>query len=237
MPPASYFEDLDTDKLIVVRALNFRQEWKPFLKYIKPNGFRKEFLKRYIEYFKLIDVRKKIETENSSFYENNESVKDLKELKDEILNVYTHFFDSNDPLIRFLNENAALLLSQITDIDPYLHAIETVGGPDIVTLTDLDIGYSCWRYEKKDKEYDGKKMYAFQVMIEASNRILDRIESVTYRLSETYPNHVRKVIDRSTRFALKELAWGSSTVYTEVKIRGQDTTINLSHPIDLAECQ
>jgi hypothetical protein len=97
----------------------------------------------------------------------------------------------------------------------------------------LELAYSCSRYEKKDKEF-GRRMYIFHVIIKASDNILDRIEFVTYRLP-AWPNPVRKITDRNTHFGLKELAWGQSTIYADVKIKGQDDPVTLSHPIILME--
>ena len=157
------------------------------------------------------------------------------------MTVHSQFFDENDPLIRFLNEDAIMILSMIPDIRPYLKTLETLtvqSVHDIVTEVDLELGYSCWRYEKMDIKFNNRKMYAFQITINTSNKILERIEFVTYKLPAPWPNPVRKVTDRITRFALKELAWGSSRVpiYADVKIRGQDPIVSLSHPIDLTEC-
>jgi hypothetical protein len=46
---------------------------------------------------------------------------------------------------------------------------------------------------------------------------------------------VQKVTDRDSHFGLKELAWGSSTLFADVKIKGEDDIISLSHPIILTE--
>jgi hypothetical protein len=104
---------------------------------------------------------------------------------------------------------------------------------DLVTKADLELAYTCKRYEKKDKEF-GRKAYIFHVKIKASYSIVNRIESVTYGLP-AWPKPIRKVTERKTRFELAELAWGPSTLYADVKIEKQDNIISLSHPIVLTE--
>ena len=76
-------------------------------------------------------------------------------------------------------------------------------------------------------------MYRFDAVIEAEDRILDRIESVAYILDPTYPDAVRTIGDRETHFKLKELAWDGSTLAADVRIRGQETPIRLSRYITL----
>ena len=48
-------------------------------------------------------------------------------------------------------------------------------------------------------------------------------------------NPIRKVTEKSTQFGLKELAWGASIIYADVKIKGQDDVVKISHPIILME--
>ena len=177
----SIFEHLDIDKLIVVRAMIFRHEWNDFLEFIRPDEFRKQFLKRYLVHFEQYELRAKIEEVNPSFYENNESPENLDEFKDRITIVYQPFFEKDNPLINFLNGRPIILLSMIPNIGIYIKALEAVTFLKKVTEADLELEYSGWRYEEKDKEYN-KKMYGFHVRIKAANSILNRIDFVTYRL-------------------------------------------------------
>jgi hypothetical protein len=103
-----------------------------------------------------------------------------------------------------------------------------------VTDEHLALVHSSWRYPKKDKEF-GKKMYGFQVIVEGQKETLDRIEYVKYILSKSYPNWEQIKHDRKNHFELKELAWGTSTVNAEIKIKGQEDTIKLSRYINLSE--
>ena len=94
--------------------------------------------------------------------------------------------------------------------------------------------HSSWRYPKKDAEF-GRRMWAFHVIVQARDEVLDQIEYVKYFLARSYPNPVQIVTDRSTRFKLKELANGESTVRCEVKIKGQEAPVLLTRYINLAD--
>ncbi len=76
-------------------------------------------------------------------------------------------------------------------------------------------------------------MWAFHVIVQAREEVLNRIESVKYLLDPSYPNPIQVVTDRLTRFKLKELANGESTVRCEVKIKGQTDTVQLERYINL----
>ena len=90
-----------------------------------------------------------------------------------------------------------------------------------------------------DKKFNGREVYTFHVIIKASNSVLDRIEFVTYRLPAWPKRSAVRTVTEDERntlfFEFKELAWGGSTVYADVKIKGQDEIIRLSHPIILTE--
>ena len=103
-----------------------------------------------------------------------------------------------------------------------------------VSDKDLEILYSCWRDEEKDKEFK-HKMYQFRVKIQAKKDILDRIEYVIYRLSTAYKNNLRKTNDRANNFMLKEFAWGVSDIQVEIKIYNQTEIINLTQRVYLTE--
>ena len=101
-----------------------------------------------------------------------------------------------------------------------------------VTENHLALIHSSWRYPKKDAEFN-KPMYGVHVVIQATDEVLDRIESVKYSLHPSYPNPIQVVTDRKSRFKLKELAWGESSVRAEIKIKGQEQPIRLARYINL----
>ena len=103
-----------------------------------------------------------------------------------------------------------------------------------ITEEHLALIHSSWRFERKDKEFK-KRMYGFQVIIQGQNSALNRIEYVKYKLSSSYPNPEQIKYDRTRNFELKELAWGTSTVRAEVKIKEQEKLIKISRFINLSE--
>jgi hypothetical protein len=105
---------------------------------------------------------------------------------------------------------------------------------ETITTNHMALIHSSWRYAKKDAEL-GRRMWAFHVVVQARQEVLDRIEYVKYLLDPSYPNPVQVVTDRVSRFKLKELANGESTVRCEVKVKGQEEPVCLSRYINLAD--
>jgi hypothetical protein len=103
-----------------------------------------------------------------------------------------------------------------------------------VTENNLALLHTSWRYPKKDKEFS-KKMYVIQVVIQANNDVLDRIEFVKYSLHSSYPNPLQTKANRENQFELKELAWGEFNLKAMVKIKGQNDAIKLVRFINLTE--
>jgi len=103
---------------------------------------------------------------------------------------------------------------------------------DVITADHMALIHSSWRYPKKDVEF-GMPMWAFHVIVQAREEVLNRIESVKYMLDPAYPNRIQIVTDRLSRFKLKELANGESTVRSDVKIKGQPEPVRLERYINL----
>lgn len=101
-----------------------------------------------------------------------------------------------------------------------------------LTADHMALIHSSWRYPKKDVEF-GMPMWAFHVIVQAREEVLNRIDSVRYMLDPSYPNPVQVVTDRLSRFKLKELANGESTVRCEVKIKDQPDVVQLERYINL----
>jgi hypothetical protein len=96
----------------------------------------------------------------------------------------------------------------------------------------LALVHSSWRYQKKDVDF-GRKMYCFEVHIEANLDVLERIEYVKYTLHKSYPNPEQTKTNFNDKFVLKELAWGASYVKAFVKIKNQKEEILLKRYINL----
>jgi hypothetical protein len=101
-----------------------------------------------------------------------------------------------------------------------------------LTADHMALIHSSWRYPKKDAEF-GMPMWAFHVIVQAREEVLNRIESVKYMLDHAYPNPIQVVTDRLSRFKLKELANGESTVRCEVRVKGQADVVKLERYINL----
>ena len=99
----------------------------------------------------------------------------------------------------------------------------------------MSLIHSSWRSPKHDERFPGKNMYRFDAVIDAPGEILDQIEAVNYCLHPSYPNPMRIVKDRPSRFKLKELAWGIATLRAEVKMKNRKEPIILSRFISLNE--
>ena len=251
-----YDRSLSISKLICVQALNFREEWRDFLNIITDDNLR-SILSDHYKIFKteidsgtltvptLEDISPKA-TESGSIPKRSSAgdkfcaelvrISDAinqnrsRNIDNQIEAFYTEYVKQGQELKKFLEANAGELVLSIDEMGKYRRALEaTKPTQEMVKLV-----YSCWRFEKADKKF-GRKMYAFQVIVEAQNSLLDKIEYVTYRLSAVWPNPIRTVTDRNTQFELKELAWGASTIRADVKMKGQEDLITLSHPIILTE--
>ena len=105
---------------------------------------------------------------------------------------------------------------------------------ELVAANHLALVHSSWRFPRKDAEF-GRRMWGVHVIVQARDDVLDRIEYVKYILDPSYPNREQVVTDRTTRFKLKELANGESTVRAEIKIKGQEEVLSLSRYINLTD--
>lgn len=69
---------------------------------------------------------------------------------------------------RFLEDDAVDTLLDIKKMANYRNALAATNPIiDIVTEADLKLDYSCWRSPEKD--LDGRKMYTFHVIVDASD--------------------------------------------------------------------
>lgn len=100
----------------------------------------------------------------------------------------------------------------------------------------LRLAYSSWRTPKWDAQF-GQDVYRFDVVVEAPEDVLDRIEYVEYRLPPAWPatSSPRRVDDRQTKFKLKELAWADLAVRAVVVFKTQAAVISLECDVKLME--
>jgi transcription initiation factor IIF auxiliary subunit len=81
-------------------------------------------------------------------------------------------------------------------------------------------------------KYRGEDYWDWWVWIEGSEEELDQIDRVIYILHPTFPNPVRELWDRSTKFLMKTSGWGVFLIRATVKHQnGQET--HLKHYLKL----
>jgi hypothetical protein len=105
-----------------------------------------------------------------------------------------------------------------------------------VTLENIALLHTSFFSENKTREFnDGLKYYQFEVIVIAPELVMDRIDSVTYHLEDSWPEEfrTREVTDRSSRFKMKDLANGTSIVRADVRFLEQEELLQLNRFIDL----
>ena len=81
-------------------------------------------------------------------------------------------------------------------------------------------------------EYQGKDWWKWWIWIDGADHELDAIDHVVYTLHSTFPNPVRTVRDRSSKFRLDTAGWGGFRIYAKVvKKNGED--VRLTHDLVL----
>ena len=68
--------------------------------------------------------------------------------------------------------------------------------------------------------------------LEASDKDLDAVDYVLYKLHPTFSPPVVKVLDRSSGFKMETEGWGIFTIYAIVYLKNGET-INLEHELEL----
>jgi transcription initiation factor IIF auxiliary subunit len=81
-------------------------------------------------------------------------------------------------------------------------------------------------------EYQGDDRWRWWIWIEGPDAALDRIDRVIYTLHPTFPNPVRTVTDRASRFQLKTSGWGVFKIHAKLHYK-DGSTESLSHHLEL----
>ena len=82
----------------------------------------------------------------------------------------------------------------------------------------------------QNQRYEGDNWWKWSLWIEGANDDLDRIESVTYRLHSTFPEPIRTVKDRASKFQLRCSGWGVFLIPVEVRLKN-GKAIQLVHQL------
>src|SRR3712207_2924806 len=86
----------------------------------------------------------------------------------------------------------------------------------------------------QNQKYEGDNWWKWSLWIEGSDEDLDRIESVTYRLHSTFPEPIRKVTDRVSKFQLRCSGWGVFLIPIEVRLK-TGKAIQLVHQLQFTD--
>ncbi len=81
-------------------------------------------------------------------------------------------------------------------------------------------------------EYKGTDWWEWWIWLDGAEDELDEIDHVVYTLHPTFPNPVRIVRDRATRFLLKTAGWGVFRIHAKAMTRKGDE-IRLLHDLVL----
>jgi len=81
-------------------------------------------------------------------------------------------------------------------------------------------------------KYQGDDWWHWWVWIEGPDAALDQIDRVVYTLHSSFPDPVRTVTDRSSKFRLEASGWGVFRVHAKVFTRG-GASERLFHDLEL----
>ena len=76
--------------------------------------------------------------------------------------------------------------------------------------------------------------FEWKVFMDESPEILDKVQSVEYRLHETFPNPIRIVEKRQSQFALKSAGWGQFWIFITIYVK-DGTEEHTKYYIDLSK--
>ena len=78
----------------------------------------------------------------------------------------------------------------------------------------------------------GNDWWNWSVWLEGSPAELDAVEFVEWRLHPTFPDPVRRITDRETKFRLDTGGWGTFHVQASVQLRSKES-LRLRHELEL----
>ena len=80
--------------------------------------------------------------------------------------------------------------------------------------------------------YHGDDWWTWSIWLEGSDEALDQIEQVVYQLHPTFPDPVRTVTQRTSKFKLSGEGWGVFTIYARALTK-TGGACKLSHELEL----
>lgn len=85
------------------------------------------------------------------------------------------------------------------------------------------------RHVRSRGEYE---WFEWKVFMDEPEEKLEKVRSVEYRLHKTFPNPIRIVEDRNSRFALRSAGWGEFTIFITIYLE-DGTEKHTKYDLDL----
>ena len=82
----------------------------------------------------------------------------------------------------------------------------------------------------QSQKYEGDQWWRWSLWIEGAAEDLDEIKSVTYTLHSTFPEPIRTVTDRASKFQLRCSGWGIFRIPVKVRLK-DGRTFDLAHQL------
>lgn len=76
--------------------------------------------------------------------------------------------------------------------------------------------------------------FQWKVFMDEPDEKLDRVAAVEYRLHETFPNPIRVVEDRASKFTLESAGWGEFWIFITVYLKDEKEAVT-QHYLDLGK--
>ena len=71
---------------------------------------------------------------------------------------------------------------------------------------------------EQSERYEGDDWWRWAVWVEGSDAALDQIDFVEWTLHPTFPNPIRKVRDRASKFRLETGGWGVFQIFARLQM-------------------
>src|SRR5207247_9255871 len=84
----------------------------------------------------------------------------------------------------------------------------------------------------QESHYEGDDLWTWSIWLDGGDRELDTVDHVVYTLHPTFPEPVRTVADRASKFRLSTRGWGTFRIFAKVVTRG-GSLVKLHHDLDL----
>jgi transcription initiation factor IIF auxiliary subunit len=85
---------------------------------------------------------------------------------------------------------------------------------------------------RQDTSYEGEDWWRWSVWLEGAQSELDSVQYVIYTLHPTFPNRIRKIEDRSTKFRLDSSGWGGFRIRILVEFKNGEKS-RMAHELEL----